>query len=59
MEWMDRVFLAKYDEKESRVDFLQPFDAESFFFEDELKEIESALESVHRRRGGASGGCPS
>jgi L-lysine 2,3-aminomutase len=49
MEWMDRVFFAKYDEKETRVDFLQPPDGEGrkFFFEDELKEIEQALHQAH------------
>jgi L-lysine 2,3-aminomutase len=55
MEWMDRVFLAKYDEKESRVDFLQPFDTDQFFFEDELKEIEAALEAVHRKHEAQAG----
>ena len=36
MEWMDRVFLAQYDEKTNRVDFLTPFDTPEFFFEEEL-----------------------
>jgi lysine 2,3-aminomutase len=49
MEWMDRVFLAKYDERESRVDFLTPFDTSEFFFEDELRQIETALSEMHRR----------
>ena len=59
MEWMDRVFLAKFDETESRVDFLTPFDTERFFFEDELKKIEAALLALHGGHGGhgASGGC--
>jgi L-lysine 2,3-aminomutase len=59
MEWMDRVFLAKFDEKESRIDFLQPFETGKFFFEDELKEIESALEKVHMKHESCGGGCPS
>ena len=51
MEWMDRVFFAKYDESETRVDFLQPIDGGKFFFEDELKEIENALHKLHAERG--------
>jgi L-lysine 2,3-aminomutase len=47
MRWMDRVFLATYDEKETRVDFLTPFDTDKFFFEDELKQIERALAEAH------------
>jgi pentatricopeptide repeat protein len=57
MEWMNRVFLAKYDEKACRVDFLAPFESEKFFFEDELAEIEKALAEVHGKahvHGGAA-----
>lgn len=43
MAWMDRVFLAVYDEAETRVDHLQPLDTDTFFFEGELKEIEAHL----------------
>lgn len=50
MEWMDRIFLAKYDEREHRVDFLKPYDTEKFFFQDELKEIEQKLADALRRR---------
>ncbi|MBI1293171.1 hypothetical protein GC173_18350 [bacterium] len=50
MEWMDKVFLAVYDEQENRVDHLTPLDTEKFFFEDELREIEEALHEVHGRR---------
>ncbi|OFW61102.1 MAG: hypothetical protein A2133_00540, partial [Actinobacteria bacterium RBG_16_64_13] len=46
MEWMDRVFLAQYDEKTNRVDFLTPFDTKEFFFETELREIEQKLVEV-------------
>ena len=49
MAWMDRVFLAKYDSTESRVDKLIPFDTDNFFFADELKEIERKLEEVHHQ----------
>jgi L-lysine 2,3-aminomutase len=50
MAWMDRVILAKYDEKENKVDFLTPLDTDKFFFEDELKEIEEALEAALNKR---------
>jgi L-lysine 2,3-aminomutase len=51
MTWMDRVFLAQYDEKTNRVDFLTPFDTPEFFFEKELHEIEQKLIEVHRQAG--------
>jgi L-lysine 2,3-aminomutase len=50
MEWMNRVFLAKYDEQQNKIDLLKPFDTEKFFFEDELKEIEEGLAEALRRR---------
>jgi L-lysine 2,3-aminomutase len=43
MEWIDKVYLAKYDEKENTIEKLKPFDAEKHFFEDELIEIERQL----------------
>lgn len=43
MEWMDRVFLAKYDEQLHTVDLLEPFEGEEFFFRQELREIEAGL----------------
>lgn len=46
MEWMDRVFLAKYDEKETVIANLKPFHADKHFFEDELAEIEKKLEAA-------------
>ncbi|HNM46869.1 MAG TPA: hypothetical protein PKH51_07610, partial [Candidatus Sumerlaeota bacterium] len=49
MEWMDKVFLAKYDEEKNRVDFLTPFDTKEFFFENELHQIEQRLEAVHEK----------
>ncbi len=42
MEWMDKVFLAKFDEKENTVEKLIPFEGDKHFFEDELSEIEDA-----------------
>ena len=49
MAWMDRVFLAKYDAKETRVDKLVPLDTPKFFFENELEGIENELSGVHRK----------
>ncbi|MCM2252122.1 MAG: hypothetical protein NDJ19_07165 [Ramlibacter sp.] len=43
MEWMDKVFLARYDEKQNTVDRLQPLEGQEFFYRDELRQIESAL----------------
>ncbi|MCC5878015.1 MAG: hypothetical protein JJU11_17490 [Candidatus Sumerlaeia bacterium] len=50
MAWMDEVFLAKFDEKENRIDMLEPYDTEKFFFEDELHNIEEKLESQLKKR---------
>jgi L-lysine 2,3-aminomutase len=41
MEWMDQVFLAKYDEHENTVENLIPFEGEKHFYEDELLRIEN------------------
>jgi L-lysine 2,3-aminomutase len=41
MEWMDKVFLAKYNEKENTIEKLAPFQGDKYFFEDELKQIET------------------
>jgi hypothetical protein len=49
MAWMDKVFLAQYDPKESRVDRLMPLDTPSFFFEKELEEIENELSGIQRQ----------
>ena len=50
MEWMDRVFHAKYDEQENKIDFLKPFDSDKYFFEDELIEIETELANALQQR---------
>jgi len=50
MEWMDRVFHAKFDELENKVDFLTPLDTDKFFFEEELQTIELELASALRQR---------
>ncbi|MDO8945469.1 MAG: hypothetical protein Q7U75_19960 [Desulfobacterales bacterium] len=46
MAWMDRVFLAQYDEKQNNVNLLEPFDTPEFFFREELREIERSLAAV-------------
>lgn len=43
MEWMDKVFLAKYDEEQNNVDLLTPLDTDAFFYREELAEIEATL----------------
>lgn len=43
MEWLDKVFLAKYDVKQNTIDLLEPLDTPEFFFRGELRRIESEL----------------
>ena len=43
MEWMDQVFMARWDEGENKINLLQPLEDTQYFFEDELKEIEEEL----------------
>ena len=43
MEWMDKVFHAKYDAKTNDVNLLHPVEGNSFFFEEELEAIETEL----------------
>jgi L-lysine 2,3-aminomutase len=50
MEWMDKVFLAKFDEKENTVEKLIPYEGDKHFFEDELTEIENKkMEALSRK----------
>lgn len=50
MEWMDKVYLAKYNEKENTVINLLPFEGDKFFYEDELEQIEkSKVEALEKR----------
>lgn len=46
MEWLDKVYLAKYDENENTIDKLKSFESGRHFFEDELDQIEQNLEEV-------------
>ncbi len=43
MEWIDKVFHAKYNSKTNDVNLLQPIEGAGFFFEEELTEIEKEL----------------
>lgn len=49
MEWMDRVFLAKFDAGQNTVDRLEPLEGGEFFFREELAAIEDALAAAQRR----------
>ncbi len=44
MDWMDTVYLAKFDPKENTIANLKPFRGVKHFFEDELIQIEKKLE---------------
>lgn len=43
MEWLDKVYLVKYDEKENVIEKLKPYDTEKHFYEDELAQLEKEL----------------
>jgi len=43
MEWMDKVYLTKYDEKQNTVEKLLPFEGEKHFYKDELEQMENDL----------------
>ncbi len=50
MEWMDKVFLAKFDEQENTIEKLKPFQGDKYFFEDELQQIENEkMEALSRK----------
>jgi L-lysine 2,3-aminomutase len=50
MEWMDKVFLAEYEETENTVEKLKPYEGDKFFFEDELEAIENyKMEALAKR----------
>jgi len=50
MEWMDKVFLAKYDDQENTIANLPPFEGEKHFYEDELKEIEQKKQEILQKK---------
>jgi L-lysine 2,3-aminomutase len=43
MEWLDEVFLARYDQQTDNVAMLEPYDTQEFFFAGELRAIEERL----------------
>ncbi len=49
MEWMDSVYFAKYDEQENTIEKLKPYDADKYFYENELEGIENQLEEALKR----------
>ncbi len=50
MDWMDEVYLAKYDPEQNTIEKLKPFEGEKHFFEDELAEIENTLDAQLRKQ---------
>jgi hypothetical protein len=44
MEWMDKVYLAQYDDKQNTIEKLKPFEGDKYFYSDELEAIEKSLE---------------
>lgn len=50
MEWMDKVFLTKYDENENTIANLKPLFGDKHFYEDELETIEQALDAALRKK---------
>ena len=49
MAWMDKVYLAKFDPQQTKIDKLAPFDTERFFYEDELAAIENELARMNQK----------
>ena len=47
MKWLDKVFLAEYDETENTIEKLKPLDGSDYFFKEELDEIEKKLEKKY------------
>jgi L-lysine 2,3-aminomutase len=48
MKWLDRVYLAEYDEKENTIEKLKPFDGGEYFYKEELAQIEKSLEDKYK-----------
>jgi lysine 2,3-aminomutase len=46
MDWLNRIYLTEYDEKQNTIEKLKPFHADKNFFDDELKEIEAKMENA-------------
>ena len=52
MEWLDEVYLAKFDDQENTIERLQPFEGDKHFYEDELAVIERSLDESLRKQMG-------
>lgn len=50
MEWLDQVYLAKFDAQENTIEKLLPYEGDKHFYEDELKTIEENLEKALEAR---------
>lgn len=48
MNWLDKVYLAEYDEKENTIEKLKPFDGGDYFYKEELAQIEKKLEDNYK-----------
>ena len=44
MNWLDKTFIAEYDDKQNTIGNLKPFGTDKYFFEKELDAIEKELE---------------
>ncbi|NNK76107.1 MAG: hypothetical protein HKP42_08585 [Maribacter sp.] len=47
MEWLDKVYLAEYDEEENTIEKLKPLGGGEYFYEDELARIEKDLKDKY------------
>jgi L-lysine 2,3-aminomutase len=47
MEWLDKVYLAEYDEEENTIEKLKPFGGGEYFYSDELANIEKDLQDKY------------
>ena len=47
MEWMDKVYLAEYDETENTIEKLKPFGSGEYFYKDDLARIEKDLKEIY------------
>ncbi len=47
MEWLDKVYLAEYDEEENTIEKLKPFGGGEYFYKDELARIENDLKDKY------------
>ncbi len=47
MEWLDKVYLAEYDETENTIEKLKPFEGGEYFYKDELERIELDLKEKY------------